>query len=191
MNPRILEKKSAWVLLPIVVICLWLRLAHFIQTSPMLLILSIVVFLLTSVLLYKVLSRFSRSLIIGLWMMLCVLVSIDTVEHGIYFMYSEPRFQKDIALSSSEISRRANAAILQVRSAVSDLARGLQTAMPATGDSLFVRLQERFGSVDYWWAVYDENGQGLHGRDSTRSANPRSSQGWRKYLLSRNCIGSF
>jgi signal transduction histidine kinase len=159
MNLRVLEKRSEWLLLPFAVIFLWLRLASVIQASPVLLVLSVVVFLLTAVLLYKVLTRFSRSLMIGLWLIISVLMSIDSVQHSIYAAYSESRFQKDIESSSSEISRRAETAILQGRSAASNLSQGLQTLLPETGDSLFVRLQERFGSSSFWWAIYDGNGQ--------------------------------
>lgn len=159
MKPAFFKDRIELLLLPFVFLFVWFRFEPYFHERPVLLALWIVLFYLTSLVLYKAVLKYGKVIVIGLWLVISSLIVIDFVQHFIYANYSDSRFQSQVDASTAVIRGRVQAQIQEGKQNLDALQALLESNASLSVDALFVRLDHKFGNSKFLWAVYDQSGQ--------------------------------
>ncbi|HEY4492616.1 MAG TPA: hypothetical protein VI958_11500, partial [Acidobacteriota bacterium] len=145
--------------LPFLLLFLWFKFEWFFHIHLLALISWIAVSLTVLVLLWKFLRGRARFVLLGLWISVIGLVSVDCFQLISYGSFSQRHFVRKTEESVTEVQKRATVFVQSARAASLALEASIRKVQPPDPENFFIRLQEEFGDKDYRWGVYDSMGR--------------------------------
>ncbi len=108
-------------------------------------------------LLFRSLKGKSRVILLGLWIAIILLTSVDFWRTASLNRSSKDLLVQEIDRSTRIVQRRASALLESSREDCRILAEMLEKVDPLTRENLFVQFENNLSGSRFWWGIYDSN----------------------------------